>query len=161
MSFKIVTNTNNFADCRNTIIGIVGSAGEECGGTYSGGFARIGQQDIMAGIKKETEGVDIWDSSCEIVTVSPSAIFVDTVPITTPPTTAMPTTTISSSAGQTTTTMLPAGGNTTVTKMSTTTISKSTKSTKKSGSNKMSAGQSVILIAAAEVMALAVGLWFK
>ena len=132
----------------------------------------------MAGIKKETEGADIWDSNCAVVEVnneSPSAIFVDTVPITTPPTTAMPTTTIKSSAGQTTTTMSPTSGQTTtvsrttvsrtttVSRATTTTTSRptiKTPSTKKSGSNKMSAGQSVLIIAA-EVMALGFGLWFK
>ena len=177
--FKFSKTTITFCplNCRNTLIGLNGG-GEDCNDPEDKGtdnFGRVADTEIMAGIKEATEGESIWDSNCEVVKVTKSAtpIFVDTVATTTPSTTAMQTTTISSSAGpttttisssagQTTTTMLPAGGNTTVTKMSTTTIttSGSTKSTKKSGSNKMSAGQSVVLIAA-EVMALAVGLWFK
>ena len=148
--------------CRNTLIGLNGGGGK-CDPDDKGtdNFGRVGETEIMAGIKEATEGESIWDNNCDVVKVTKSAtpIFVDTVATTTPKTTAMPTTTISSSAGQTTTTMLPAGGNTTTTTVQTTTT-KSTKSTKKSGSNKLSAVQSVVLIAA-EVMALGFGLWFK
>ena len=148
--------------CRNTLIGLYGGGGD-CAPDDKGteNFGRVGETEIMAGIKEATEGESIWDNNCDVVKVTKSAtpIFVDTVPTTTPSTTANQTTTISSSANQTTTTMLPAGGNTTTTTVQTTTT-KSTKSTKKSGSNKMSAGQSVVLFAA-EVIALGFGLWFK
>ena len=102
--------------CRFALIAFTGSVNGECDeeadGTYMLGFARVGRADILEGIKRETEGADIWDSNCEVVDVekSPSAIFVATVLWTT---TAMPTTTISSSAGQTTTTMSPTSGQTT------------------------------------------------